>query len=69
MEIPYSRWHAAIPRRRARRRYNRVTLEAEQIAQLQRVCKEFRPFPQVRAELITESPDEVLRGIVASYGR
>ncbi len=69
MEIPYSRWHAAIPRRRARRRYSRVPLEAEQIAQLQRVCKEFRPFPQVRAELITESPDEVLRGIVASYGK
>ena len=26
-------------------------------------------IPQARAELITKSPDEVLRGIVASYGK
>ena len=69
MEIPFSRWHAAIAVRRSRRRYNRIPLEPAQLAQLQTVCREFRPYPQARAELITKSPDEVLRGIVASYGK
>ena len=69
MEIPFSRWHAAIPLRRSRRRYNRTPLEPAQLAQLQTVCREFRPYPQARAELITEAPDEVLRGVVASYGK
>jgi len=69
MEIPFSRWHAAIPLRRSRRRYNRIPLELPQLAQLQTVCREFRPYPQARADMITKSPDEVLRGIVASYGK
>jgi len=69
MEIPFARWHAAIPLRRSRRRYNRTPLEPTQLAQLQTVCREFRPYPQARAELITEAPDEVLRGVVASYGK
>jgi hypothetical protein len=69
MEIPFSRWHAAIAIRRSRRRYNRVPLEPAQLAQLQTICREFRPYPQARAEFITKSPDEVLRGIVASYGK
>jgi hypothetical protein len=69
MEIPYTRWHAAIPLRRARRRYDTTPLNPAQLAQLRAVCREFRPFSQVRAELIVESPDDVLRGIVGSYGK
>ena len=69
MEIPFARWHAAIPLRRSRRRYDSIPLEQGQLAQLQTVCGEFRPYPQARAELITKSPDEVLRGVVASYGK
>jgi hypothetical protein len=69
MEIPFSRWHAAIPLRRARRRYDINPLSPAQLAQLQTVCREFRPFPDVRLELITQSPDKVLRGIVGSYGK
>lgn len=69
MEIPYSRWHAAIPVRRARRRYYTTPLNSTQLAQLQTVCMEFRPFSHVRAEVITESPDDVLRGVVGSYGK
>ena len=69
MEIPFSRWHAAIAVRRSRRRYKSIPLEPAQLAQIQTVCREFRPYPQARAEVITESADEVLRGIVASYGK
>jgi nitroreductase len=69
MEILFARWDAAIAVRRSRRRYNSVPLEPAQLAQIQTVCREFRPYPEARAELITKSPDEVLRGVVASYGK
>ena len=69
MEIPFSQWHAAIAVRRSRRRYSSIPLEPTKLAELQTVCQEFRPYPQARAELITESPDKVLRGVVASYGK
>ena len=69
MEIPFTRWHAAIPVRRARRRYNPAALEPGLLAQLKTICREFRPYPQARAELITRSPDEILRGILGSYGK
>jgi len=69
MDIPFAGWHAAIHIRRSRRRYNSIPLAPVQLARLQTVCREFRPYPQARAELITKSPDEVLRGVVASYGK
>jgi len=69
MEIPFSQWHAAIAVRRSRRRYTPVPLELTQLAQVRTVCQGFRPYVEARAELITESPDEVLRGVVASYGK
>jgi len=36
---------------------------------MQQVCREFRPFPQARAEVVTHSPDRILRGVVGSYGK
>jgi hypothetical protein len=33
------------------------------------ICRDFRPFPQARAELINASPDEILRGAIGSYGK
>ncbi len=69
MEIPFSRWHAAIPLRRSRRRYDSAALEPDQLDQLRTICGEFRPFPQARAELVTESPDRIFRGAVGPYGK
>jgi len=69
MEIPFSRWHAAIPLRRSRRRYDSAALEPDQLDQLRTICREFRPFPQARAELVTESPDRIFRGAVGPYGK
>ena len=69
MDIPYSRWYAAIPNRRSRRRFNSVELDSQMLAELQALCREFRPFPEVRAELITQSPEQVLKGIVGYYGK
>jgi hypothetical protein len=69
MEIPFSRWHAAIPLRRSRRRYDSIPLEPVQLEQLQTLCRGFRPYPEARAEMVSGSPDIILRGIVGSYGK
>lgn len=69
MEIPFRRWHAAIFQRRSRRRYDSTFLEPAQLDNLKTICREFRPFPQARAELINASPDEILRGAIGSYGK
>jgi len=69
MEIPFSRWHAAIPLRRSRRRYDSVPLGPALLKQLQTVCRDFRPYPEARAEMVSASPDSILRGIAGSYGK
>ena len=69
MEIPFRRWHGAIFQRRSRRRYDATPLEPAQLDNLKMICREFRPFPQARAELINASPDEILRGAIGSYGK
>ncbi len=69
MEIPFSRWNAAIPLRRSRRGYDSTVLEPDQLDRLRTVCREFRPFPQARAELVTESPDRIFWGAVGRYGK
>ena len=69
MEIPFSRWHAAISRRRSRRSFDSTELESSVLVQLETVCREFRPFPQARAELVTQSPDKVFKGAIGPYGK
>ncbi len=69
MEIPFSRWHAAISRRRSRRSFDSTELESSVLAQLETVCREFRPFPQARAELVTQSPEKVFKGAIGPYGK
>ncbi len=69
MEIPYARWHAAVTPRRSRRQYDSTPLRPEEISRLREVCREFRPFSAARADLVTESPDRILRGAVGPYGK
>jgi len=69
MEIPFSRWHAAIPHRKSRRQFDGAELRPDELAQLQQLCREFRPFPQARAEMTTHLVDRVFRGLIGSYGR
>lgn len=68
MEIPFREWHAAIPLRTSRRRYIPEELEPETIAHLHRLCHDFRPFPQARAELLTQNVEPILSGLRGSYG-
>jgi len=70
MDIPFSRWHAAIEQRRSRRHFdpNRA-IEPEKMAALDTICKQFRPFPQARSCLVTEPAQDVFKGIAGSYGK
>lgn len=69
MEIPFARWYAAIPKRRSRRQFDSKPVPSEVLERLRSFCAEFRPFPNARAVVVTESPDKVFKGIAGSYGK
>ena len=70
MEIPFSRWYSAIPNRRSRRHFDpRRPIQSASLAALERVCREFRPFPHARAFLVSEPARDVFKGIVGGYGK
>jgi len=39
------------------------------MARLNALCAEFKPFPGVRAAVVTRSPEEVFRGAIGQYGK
>jgi len=69
MNLPIERWYPAIFRRKSRRNFSTAIPESEKIAQLEKTCREFRPFPEARAELVKRSPREVFKGIIGRYGK
>jgi hypothetical protein len=70
MEVPFSRWHPAIEKRRSRRRFDpSLPIAPDGMAAIDKVCNQFAPFPQARSRLVTDSVDSVFKGIVGSYGR
>ena len=69
MELPAARWYEALFRRRSRRTYTSSAPEADKLDRLDQVCREFRPFPEVRSVLIKSSPETFFKGLIGSYGR
>jgi nitroreductase len=70
MNIPFSRWHPAIDKRRSRRYFDpNLPIAPEVLAALDNVCNQFAPFPHARSRLVTESADSVFKGIIGSYGK
>jgi len=69
MEIPASRWFEAMERRRSRRSFEPRAVEAYLLEDLRKVCLQFRPFSYARAVLVEQSPDEVFKGAIGSYGK
>jgi hypothetical protein len=70
MDIPFSRWHQAIEKRRSRRHFDpNLPIAPEALAALDKVCNQFAPFPQARSRLVTESAKGVFKGIIGSYGK
>lgn len=69
MDIPFARWYEAIAKRRSYRTYDKSRIiEPEIIEALDSVCREFKPFPDVRATLITEPPEDIFKFVAGSYG-
>ncbi|MEW6399345.1 MAG: nitroreductase family protein [Bacillota bacterium] len=69
MEIPVGQWYRAIERRRSRRHFVRLPVEPGLLGRMEAVCAEFRPYGEARAVLVPRPADEVLRGLVGSYGQ
>ena len=70
MDIPFSRWHPAIEKRRSRRHFDpRLPIPPETLAALDKVCNQFVPFPHARSRLVTESAESVFKGIIGSFGK
>jgi nitroreductase len=70
MDIPFSRWHLVIAKRRSRRHFDaNLPIAPETLAALDRVCNQFAPFPHARSRLVTESAETVFKGIIGSYGK
>jgi nitroreductase len=69
MELPVDRWYPAIFKRHSRRTYSAEVPKEEKLARLDQVCREFRPFPEVRSQLVRKSPETVFKGLVGHYGR
>jgi hypothetical protein len=69
MDIPAARWYPAIAVRHSRRIFDSSPLEASVVSHLGEVCRSFRPFDGVRAELVLESPDKIFKGAVGPYGK
>ena len=70
MDIPFSRWHLAIEKRRSRRQFNpNLPITPETLAALDKVCTQFVPFSHTRSRLVTESAESVFKGIIGNYGK
>ena len=70
MDIPYSRWFAAVQTRRSRRVFDpNDPIEEPSLAELDRTCKEFAPFPHARACLVRQPSRDIFKGIVGGYGK
>jgi nitroreductase len=70
MDIPLSKWYSAVKRRRSRRHFDpNRPIESVSLAALERVCREFTPFPHARAYLVSGPTKDIFKGIVGSYGK
>lgn len=70
MDIPFSRWHLAIEKRRSRRHFDpNLPIAPETLAALDKVCNQFASFPHARSRLVTELTKGVFKGIIGSYGK
>ena len=69
MELPVETWSRSVPVRTSRRAFEARFPGEETMDRLDRTCREFRPFPEARAELVREPADGVFKGLIGSYGR
>ena len=61
-------WHQAVFIRKSSRTFHERGIEPAKLDRIERLCREFRPFPSARAELVRRTPEDVFRGLIGSYG-
>jgi len=44
------------------------SLKSNQLKRIQSICNDFQPFDNARAVLVKESPPDVFKGVIGSYG-
>lgn len=65
-----SKWYSAIEKRRSRRQFEIARpVSPDLLSQLKSVCTGFRPFPNARAELVTESSGKIFKGVIGAFGK
>ncbi len=70
MDVPFSRWYPTIEKRRSRRHFDASRpIQSASLDALDRVCREFTPFPHARAYLVSEPTKDIFKGIVGGYGK
>ncbi len=69
MNIPAEKWYRTIEKRTSRRRFDSKPLEAGTLSHIASVCADFRPFPNARSVIVTESTDRVFKGAIGPYGK
>jgi nitroreductase len=69
MKIPFEIWYPALFKRQSRRSFLPRLPEEGIVARLESVCREFRPFSEVRVELVKDKPEKVFKGIIGRYGK
>lgn len=62
-------WLAAVARRQSRRVFDGKRTEVERLEALERVCSQFRPFPEARTVLVRDPRVDVFTGAIGSYGK
>ena len=70
MDLPVASWHEAIYFRKSRRSFlpGRPIAE-DQFDRLERVSRDFRPFPEARVAVVRRRPDRIFTGVIGSAGR
>ena len=61
-------WLGAVVRRRSRRSFDGVRVDAAHLDSVDRFCAAWRPYPDARAMLV-RSPADVFTGIIGGYGK
>jgi nitroreductase len=69
MDLPVASWLDAVFVRVSHRSFAAAVPGEEHLGRLERVCREFQPYPEARAALVRESVDDVVTGIIGGYGR
>ncbi len=70
MQVPAERWHQAIQVRHSRRKFVNKPINTADLEGIHQICQKFRPFGNTAyGVLVAESPDQVFKGLVGSYGK